>query len=71
MTNGDRIRQMSDEELVELIGKTVQYLDICVACPAFLYCKANGKEEEYASRRGIPDCRSIFSDWLSAEVDEA
>lgn len=61
MTNADRIRNMSDEELAEFLEKTVYYCrgrqndNYCEDCPLFECRVCNG---EYIGK------------WLQAEVKE-
>ena len=54
MTNADRIRQMTDEELAELWWERVD----CVVCPVHRDCKMTGQ-----------DCKQLALSWLKQEVD--
>lgn len=36
MTNADRIRNMTDEELFEFLTRTMNVLDTCVICTHYL-----------------------------------
>lgn len=54
MTNGDRIRQMSDEELAANIGDNV----LCSECPAFV-----GR----ACNKSPDDCHEVWLAWLREE----
>ena len=56
MTNGDKIRQMSDEELARLIGENV----LCSECPAF--------NPEEVCGRTPSECCTVWLDWLRMEV---
>ena len=56
MTNADRIRAMSDEELAELAFENIT----CYTCPQNLVCEAE-------SRRM---CVSNLIDWLKKEAKE-
>ena len=54
MTNADRIRQMTDEELAELWWERVD----CGECPVHRDCKMTGQ-----------DCKQLALSWLKQEVD--
>lgn len=57
MTNGEKIRSMTDEELAEFLDKVVG----CDFCPIKKFC-----DEE----RTTPyvNCETVWSRWLSREV---
>lgn len=55
MTNADRIRSMTDEELAELWWERVD----CGECPVHKECKLTGQ-----------DCKRLALDWLKQEVEE-
>ena len=54
ITNADRIRQMTDEELAGLWWERVD----CVVCPVHRDCKMTGQ-----------DCKQLALSWLKQEVD--
>lgn len=56
MTNADRIRSMTDEELAEFIGSTNSTIP-CGTCPVELANDENG-------------CVECILKWLQAEVEE-
>lgn len=62
MTNGDRIRQMSDEELYDNYLYTVD----CAQCDFWRKC--DKLAEDRSMRRGV--CKKIWMDWLSKEETE-
>ena len=55
ITNADRIRAMTDEELAELWWERVD----CGECPVHRDCKMTGQ-----------DCKKLALDWLKAEGGE-
>lgn len=55
MTNADRIRTMTDEELAKIIGDNV----LCSECPVF----------ESACPRHPNGCHAVWLNWLKQEVD--
>lgn len=55
MTNADRIRAMSDEELAEVLGELVH----CGGCPMRGNCKADD----------LP-CDNVLLEWLKQPVEE-
>lgn len=57
LTNGDKLRAMSDEELAEWLYN-VCCIEEPFECPALSHPQKN------------VDCREIWLDWLKAEVDE-
>ena len=57
VTNGDRIRAMTDEELAEAITKSI----ICLGCPILGDCY--GKEPA--------DCKVALLTWLRSPVEES
>lgn len=57
MTNGDRIRQMSDEELFD---KYFWYYVSCGHCKFTIDCKSSRRAE----------CREMWLKWLGAEEEE-
>ena len=61
MTNADRIRAMSDEELAKIIEPSVD----CYNCPA----KSNVCEEHYEDEPP-PECLELTARWLKQEVSE-
>ena len=57
ITQADRIRSMSDEELAEIIGILAEGNDDCAKCPAVSYkflCKT---------------CKEGILEWLQSEVE--
>lgn len=58
VTNADRIRSMSDEELSEFIGKFLESMSDCENCPA--------KTEVFL----CVSCADEILDWLRKEVEE-
>lgn len=57
MTNADRVRNMSDEELFEFLTRTMNVLDTCIICTHFR-C---GAGDNY-------DCQEGVREWLKSEV---
>lgn len=57
MTNADRVRNMSDEELFEFLTRTMSVLDTCIICTHFR-C---GAGDNY-------DCQEGVREWLKSEV---
>lgn len=57
MTNGDKIRQMSDEELAAMLDKVIQD---CEYCPLYEDCIQNTDVM----------CTDMFLEWLREEVQE-
>lgn len=55
MSNADRIRAMTDEELAELWWERVD----CGECPVHKECKLTGQ-----------DCKRLALDWLKQEAEE-
>lgn len=56
MTNADRIRNMTDEELFEFLTRTMNVLDTCVICTHYLcYNKS------YSFDEGVRE-------WLKSDV---
>ena len=61
MTNADRIRDMSDEELAEFLKRV--HVDPCSACCDNLYwCRRNNAPE--------PVCKNHFLEWLQQPAEE-
>ena len=61
MTNADRIRSMSDEELAEFLERV--HVDPCSACCDNLYwCRRNNAPE--------PVCKNHFLKWLQQPAEE-
>lgn len=58
ISNADRIRSMSDEELSKFIGKFLESMSDCENCPA--------KTEAFL----CVDCADEILDWLRKEVEE-
>lgn len=56
MTNGDRIRAMTDEELMEWMA---DHVDCGEGCPAFHRCM-----------RGDIGCEDCLMEWLKMEGEE-
>lgn len=61
MTNADRIRVMSDEELAEFLGKLDPH---CSDCPASSVCMG-------CSSTPPRDCAYWFEEWLQQPAEEA
>ena len=60
MTNADRIRNMTDEELAEFLSKTVDDIVSCDVC--------DEPTNKYGSCSG--NCKNLYLKWLQAEVKE-
>lgn len=58
LSNGDKIRAMSDEELAELIGDNI---DCCI-------CKEMHSADE-CPRTDVKDCYGVWLDWLKSPVE--
>ena len=58
MSNADRIRNMTDEELAEFLSKTVDDIVSCDGCDEPI--------NEYGSCSG--NCKNPYLKWLQAEV---
>lgn len=58
MTNADRIRSMTDEELAEVLFGS------CLECMGVEECSYH-----VGSLKDIPDCKSCILDWLRAESE--
>ena len=63
MTNADKIRSISDEELVELIGELVG--GNCYNCPACGDCP------DYKSHSEHPNCDEHMQKWLKDTEDRS
>lgn len=61
-TNYDRIRNMSVEELAEILGEMGKQLESCDGCPAELFCTEN-----YVKLR-CKSCNDLILKWLESEV---
>lgn len=57
MTNGDKVRKMSDEELATMLDKAIQ---ACGYCHLYHLCLHNGD---------VP-CKILYLKWLREEVQE-
>lgn len=57
MTNAERIRQMTDEELAEMFDKAVQD---CEYCPLYETCLLYPCES----------CKSMYLKWLKEEAND-
>ena len=62
-TNYDRIRNMSVEELAEILGEMGKQLENCDGCPAELFCTEN-----YVKLQ-CKNCNDLILKWLESEVD--
>ena len=60
MTNGDKIRQMDDEELAAIFNKIIQD---CEYCPLYEDCIQN-TDATYVT------CKVMYLKWLREEVQE-
>lgn len=61
MTNGDRIRSMTDEELAEFLNRVQEFP--CEACCGNLqWCRRNNAPE--------PICQRHYLDWLQQPAEE-
>ena len=58
MTNADRIREMTDEDLAEWFTELIQDCD-CNTFPCKVYCKTE------------PGCDNAWLKWLKQEADNA
>ena len=56
MTNYDRIKSMSVEEMAEFIERKTEDLEICTHCPAYKMCDTHIK------------CGENIKQWLEQEV---
>ena len=67
MTQADRIRSMSDEELAELLYSIQNLEDKVKFCKNKIEC-----DNILDSRKEIPDnmCKKCLVDWLQTEVEE-
>ena len=65
MTNADKIRNMSDEELARLIGDNI----MCVKCSAFegMRCVACPPFDVGTCGDALQVCHDIWLKWLKAE----
>lgn len=61
MTNADRIRAMSDEELAEFL-ENVHNSPCETCCDNLYWCRRNNAPE--------PACKNHFADWLRQPVEE-
>lgn len=60
MTNFEKIKNMSVEELADTMGNATED---CVFCPIFKFC--------YEYRHGsAPNCSGTWEQWLKSEVEE-
>lgn len=59
MTNGERIRSMTDEKLVEFLFGA---LSNCGCCPIRKFC------DEALPEMPIVSCKSVIKTWLKSEV---
>lgn len=58
MTNGDRVRAMTDEELDKFLGE--------VQCDVVYYCDGVTQKQEYP----VPEQRGAWLGWLKQEVSD-
>lgn len=61
MTNADRIRSMTDEELAELIGDTID-CGFCKDMANYDVCPVSADNDR--------NCYKYWLDWLQQEVEE-
>ena len=61
ITNADRIRDMSDEELAEFL-ENVHNSPCETCCDNLYWCRRNNAPE--------PACKNHFADWLRQPVEE-
>ena len=54
MTNGDRIRQMTDEELIKMLEHRHSYCTLC----------------SYQRLFSQPDCEDCFAEWLQQDAED-
>ena len=54
MTNGDRIRQMTDEELIKMLEHRHSYCELC----------------SYQRLFSQPDCEDCFAEWLQQDAED-
>ena len=59
--NAERIRNMTNEELAEILGFMAQILPGCYGCPI-------GKE--FCDEHYFPSCERAFEKWLQSPVEE-
>jgi len=62
MTNGDKIRQLSDEELARVIGYAIYG---CNSCAAVFACYGNDPITGIAK-----NCVRVWEDWLKQEAKD-
>lgn len=58
ITNYDRIKSMSVEEMAEFVERITEYLEVCTGCPAYKTCDTHIK------------CGENIKQWLLQEVSE-
>ena len=58
MTNGDKVRAMTDNDLAELLDQVCCTGDDCYNCPA-----------DGLPGCGVDRCKDAFLSWLKEEVD--
>ena len=61
MTNADRIRAMTDEELMEFLEHDCWSID---------YCKKDAPIDQETKECLLPSCKQCWLEWLKQEADE-
>jgi len=61
VTNFERIKSMSLEEITKVLGYMAENMEDCTVCPAFEYCMSNDVEDE-------PSCTDRMEHWLKNEA---
>ena len=61
MTNGDRVRNMTDEELTVMFGFMADRLPSCYGCPI---------DKEFCKNRDFVSCERSVEKWLQSPVEE-
>ena len=61
MTNADRIRAMTDEELMEFLEHDYWSID---------YCKKDAPIDQETKECLLPSCKQCWLEWLKQEADE-
>ena len=60
-TNADRIRSMTDEELMEFLEHDYWSID---------YCKKDAPIDQETKECLLPSCKQCWLEWLKQEADE-
>lgn len=60
MTQADRIRSMTDEELAEMFGIMCEQMRGCYGCPV---------GQEFCGNSSLVSCEKVFKEWLQSPVE--